>query len=64
MPSRIKLVLSLIVLAVAVAVYSFQARAGQGLNSWLALGLAVLMIAAMWLFPEAKGYGKKPEDRR
>jgi hypothetical protein len=64
MPNHIKLILSLVVLAVALAVHYFQARAGQEFNSWLALGLAVLMIVAMWLFPEAKGYKKKREDRR
>jgi hypothetical protein len=55
MPSRIKLPLSILVAIVAVVVHVFQHRAGQELDSWLALGLGLLMIAAMWIFPEAKG---------
>ncbi|MFO1057085.1 MAG: hypothetical protein U1E53_08975 [Dongiaceae bacterium] len=55
MPNRIKLSLSILVAIVAVIVHYFQGRAGQALDAWLALGLGALMIAAMWLFPEARG---------
>ena len=54
-PNHIKLILSILVALVAVGVHVFQARADQDLNSWLALGLGIFMIIAMWLFPEAKG---------
>jgi hypothetical protein len=55
MPSRIKLPLSILVAIVAVVVHVLQRRAGQELDGWLALGLGALMIAAMWIFPEARG---------
>lgn len=61
MPTNIKLVLSLIVAAAAVAVHFFQAGVGQEFNSWLALALGAFMIFAMWLFPEAKGKKQKGE---
>lgn len=64
MPNHIKLILSIVVVAVAIAFHIFQARAGHELNSWLALGLAAFMIAAVWLFPEAKGYKDKRRDPR
>jgi hypothetical protein len=63
-PNHIKLILSILVAFVAVGVHVFQARADQDLNSWLALGLGLFMIIAMWLFPEAKGKKQKSEGRR
>jgi hypothetical protein len=55
MPNRIKRPLSVLVAVVALTVFFFQQRSGQQVDAWLALGLGVLMIAAMWIFPEAGG---------
>jgi hypothetical protein len=54
MPARYKLPLSIIVALVAALVWWFQRAAGQPATPWVALGLGLFMIAAMWIFPEAK----------
>ena len=54
MPSYLKLILSVLVAAVAVAIYLTQGESGHDFNSWLALGLGVFMILAVWLFPEPR----------
>lgn len=54
MPSYLKLILSVVVAIVAVLFHRWQAEAGETFNSWLALGLAVFMILAVWLFPEPR----------
>jgi accessory gene regulator protein AgrB len=53
MPPRIKLILSLLVVLVAVIVHFFQASVGQDVNKWIVLGLGAFMIVALWIFPEA-----------
>jgi len=54
MPTNIRKMLSVIVALVAVAAFYFENQAGQDVLKWLALVLGALMIAAVWLFPEAK----------
>ena len=54
MPTNIRKMLSVIVALVAVAAFYFENQAGQNVLKWLALVLGALMIAAVWLFPEAK----------
>jgi hypothetical protein len=54
MPPRIKLVLSLLVAFAALIVHVFEGSIGQQVDKWIVLGLGALMIAAIWLFPEAR----------
>ncbi|MDP6708903.1 MAG: hypothetical protein QF893_21375 [Alphaproteobacteria bacterium] len=62
MPNHLKLILSLIIVAVAVVFHYFQGQAGQEVTKWLALGLGAFMIFAIWLFPEAKREAKKKQE--
>jgi len=55
MPNNIRAILSVIVAVVAAVVFYLEQSAGPGMLKWLALGLGVAMIWAVWLFPEAKG---------
>jgi len=64
MPNHVKALLTLLVAAVAAGMYWHQDQAGLDANKWIAVGLAAFMIAAVWLFPEAKGKKQKGEDWR
>ena len=50
MPNYLKFTISVIVCAVAVLAFYFGVKGG-----WVVIGLAVGMVFAIWLFPEAKG---------
>jgi uncharacterized membrane protein YfcA len=52
MPFPVKLALSVIVIAVAIAAYYFQDAAGQVGPKYAILFLAPFMVVAMWIFPE------------
>lgn len=54
MPPKYKLMVSLLVVIVAAAVFHFQREAGQAVTPWVALGLGAFMIFGIWLFPEAR----------
>jgi hypothetical protein len=64
MPNHVKAILSLLVAAVAAGMFWYQDDIGMTGNAWVAAGLAAFMIAAVWLFPEAKGRKQKGEDWR
>ena len=49
MPNYLKFTISVIVCAVAALAFFFGVKGG-----WVAIGLAVGMVFAIWLFPEAK----------
>jgi len=53
MPPRIKLLLSLLVLAAGAGVFTFEQSFGNTTPAYVAAGLAVFMVIAVWLFPEA-----------
>lgn len=53
MPPKIKLLLSLLVLAVGAGVFAFERSIGNTTPALVAAGLAVFMVIAVWLFPEA-----------
>ncbi len=55
MPNHIKAILSCLVIAAAGGFFWHQTEAGQSVTPWVGAGLAAFMIAAVWLFPEAKG---------
>ena len=54
MPVPIKIIFSLVVLAVAVAGYFFLDWLGQGdgISQYLALFLGVFAVISFWIFPE------------
>ena len=52
MPAKFKIMISIVVVIAAVAVFFFQSTAGQEVTPWVALALGVFMIFAMWIFPE------------
>ena len=55
MPAHLKFVLSLVVCAVAGALFYFETRDGGGAAvAWVAVGLGAFMIVAIWLFPETR----------
>lgn len=61
MPSHIKAIISLLVAAVAAGMFLHENAVGHEANKWIAVGLAVFMVGALWLFPEAKGQKQKGE---
>ena len=54
MPTPIKLILSAIVAAVALAAGLWQQNIGQSLAGIVVFALGLFMILAIWLFPETK----------
>lgn len=60
MPSHIKLMLSLVVLAVAAAGYVFQSGLGQEGPKYAVAFLGAFMVVAMWIFPEVQ---RRPGDK-
>ena len=54
MPGPIKIILSLVVLAVAIAGYFFLDwfGGGQGISPYLSLFLGVFCVISFWIFPE------------
>ncbi|HKY95393.1 MAG TPA: hypothetical protein VJL84_08805 [Kiloniellales bacterium] len=61
MPNTVKTVISLLVAAVAAAMFFYQDDIGFEVNKWIVVALALFMILALWLFPEAKA---RPRDPR
>ncbi len=54
MPTKIRRMLSLAVVLVAIAAFFLEQRSGYDALKWYALILGAAMVAAIWLFPEAK----------
>lgn len=52
MPSGIKAMLSLVVLAGGASAYWFDKQDGNEQLGLVSAGLAVFMVVAMWIFPE------------
>ena len=54
MPGPIKIIFSLVVLAVAIAGYFFLDwfAGGQGITPYLSLFLGVFSVVSFWIFPE------------
>lgn len=61
MPAYLKLIISLLVVAAAAGLLLFGPAGEGGPLRWVVPGLALFMILAIWLFPEAK---KLPAGRR
>lgn len=54
MPNHIKVILSLVVLAVAAAGYVFQSSLGLTGPKYAVAFLGLFMVVAMWMFPEVQ----------
>lgn len=54
MPNHVKLAISVVVSLAAIAGYVFQDNLGQAGPKYAVLFLGVLMVGALWLFPEVK----------
>ena len=60
MPTNIKVGLSIVTLLVGALVHIWEADQENLQLSWIVLGLSVLMVLAMWIFPES---GQAREDQ-
>lgn len=54
MPNNVKIILSLVVLAVTAAGYAFQGWLGQETPKYAVAFLGVFMVISMWVFPEVQ----------
>ncbi len=57
MPNHIKIIISLIALAMCTLVFWFDHQSGDAAfetSKWVALCLGPLMVGSIWVFPEAK----------
>ena len=54
MSNHLKLIISVLALALAVGVFYMDTRAGAGASRWVALALGPLMVFGIWVLPEAK----------
>ena len=52
MLATLKFAISLSVLLVAVGVYRFEQSPANETHAWIAAGLGILMVIAIWIFPE------------
>ena len=60
MPTNVKIIVSLLIIAVGAALFYFQSEAENSAVKWVALGLGLFMAASLWIFPEPKMKDKKP----
>ncbi|MCY4549038.1 MAG: hypothetical protein OXC28_11780 [Defluviicoccus sp.] len=61
MPNNIRAILTVIVVLIACAAFWFEHEAGEQLLKWLAAGLGVFMVFAVWLFPETAAKSDDPD---
>ncbi|MCK5363861.1 MAG: hypothetical protein KAR22_12870 [Gammaproteobacteria bacterium] len=54
MPTHLRFMLSVVVAVVGAVAFYVESRAADDTLGWLMVGLAALMIGAVWLFPEAR----------
>lgn len=59
MPVNVKIIFSIVVLAVAMAGYYFLDLNGQNVSKYLSLFLGIFSVIAFWIFPEVGGKGEK-----
>jgi glucose uptake protein GlcU len=57
MPNHLRFVLSVTVALAGGVAFYVERRSGDETMGWIMAGLAVLMIGAVWLFPEARRRG-------
>ena len=63
MPSDVKGILSVIALAVAIAVAYWERSVGNGHLFWFVIGFGIFAVVAMWVFPEAVGKDEVRKQR-
>ena len=61
MPNNIRAILTVVVVAIACAAFWFEHDAGETFLKWLAAGLGVFMVFAVWLFPETARKSDDPD---
>ena len=54
MPTHLRFMLSVAVALVGAIAFFVEWRGGDENMGWIMVGLAALMIGAVWLFPEAR----------
>ena len=54
MPTNIKIVVSILIIALGFTLSYFENQAGAGLIKWFIGGLGVFMAFSLWIFPEPK----------
>ena len=64
MPTRVKLMLSIVWLCTAACGYVFVSRLGEVLPSYAVIFLGIFATIAMWIFPEVSKKGLNAKDRR
>ena len=57
MPNHLRFMLSVAVALVGVVAFYLESQSGNEEIGYIMAGLAVLMIGAVWLFPEARRTG-------
>ena len=57
MPNHLRFMLSVAVALVGAVAFYVEWHSGDATMGWIMTGLAVLMIGAVWLFPEARRKG-------
>jgi hypothetical protein len=62
MPNDVKAALSVVTLLVGVLYAFWERLGGRGDLFWFVLAFAVFAVVAMWVFPEAQGGKRRPED--
>jgi hypothetical protein len=64
MPTKFKLLLSILVVAIALLMFILQRDLGNTAPSYICLFVGVLMVLGMWIFPEVRkespGDAKRP----
>ena len=61
MPTSIQILISVMAILLAICVAFWQNSLGNIANQWVAIGVGLLMLFGIWIFPEAKGGRKKGE---
>jgi hypothetical protein len=55
MPNDVKAILSVVTLVAALGFAYWEDSQGRPHLFWLAIGLGIFAVVAMWVFPEAQG---------
>lgn len=55
MPTKNKILLTLLVILISVFTVVFEYINSNIINTWIIIIIMILMIVGLWIFPEAKG---------
>lgn len=59
MPAYLKIILTILVATLTVVLFRYEVRIGNQPVQFYVAGVGIVMILALWLFPEA---GKRPGE--